>query len=367
VTGCAQPRRERHRRERDGERRERRKRERERQRERERDEALHEELLAPDERVLLQARRDAERKAEQTGELIRFGIVTTLLLIFLTPIGLIVLLVGGTKHFKHFYRLWVEPRMRERYLREEVDKRVHAHLSGERQELESVHAHSMEELSARVAHEIRNPITAAKSLVQQMEEVPGAPENVEYARVALEELSRVERSVSHLLRFARDEELRMGVVRLADVVDSALETFRDRLVRSRIELEREIDGHGEIRGDAEKLRRVVINLVSNAIDAIDNSRPDGGRIAVGVGENLAGTEVWLRVADDGPGLDAEALRKIWSPFYTSKANGTGLGLAIVRKLVEAHGGVIEAAARQGGGAEFVAVFPRFRAEEEAHA
>ena len=118
--------------------------------------------------------------------------------------------------------------MREHYMREEVHKRVHAHLSGERQALESVHAHSMEELSARVAHEIRNPITAAKSLVQQMEEEPGAPENVEYARVALEELARVERSVSHLLRFARDEELRMGVVRLADVVDSALETFRDR-------------------------------------------------------------------------------------------------------------------------------------------
>jgi two-component system sensor histidine kinase FlrB len=73
--------------------------------------------------------------------------------------------------------------------------------------------------------------------------------------------------------------------------------------------------------------------------------------------------VWLRVADDGPGLDAEALRKIWSPFYTSKANGTGLGLAIVKKLVEAHGGAIEAAARPGGGAEFVAVFPRRRVEE----
>ena len=365
MTGCQATRRERHRRERDWERRERRKRERDRQRERDDVQAAREALLPPEERALLQARREAERKAEQTGELIKFGIVTTLLLIFLTPIGLVVLLVGGTKHFKHFYRMWVEPRVRERYMREEVHQRVHAHLSGERQALESVHAHSMEELSARVAHEIRNPITAAKSLVQQMEEDPRAPENVEYARVALEELGRVERSVSHLLRFARDEELRMGKVRLADVADSALETFRDRLARSRIELVREIDGPGEIRGDAEKLRRVVINLVSNAIDAIDGSHPDGGRIAVGVGENLAGTEVWLRVADDGPGLDAETLRRIWSPFYTSKANGTGLGLAIVKKLVEAHGGVIEAAARPGGGAEFVAVFPRLRAGEEA--
>jgi len=321
-------------------------------------------LLTPSERALRQAERAAQEKAERTGDLIRFGIATGLLLIFLPPVGLVVLFLGGAKNFKHFYRLVLEPRMRERYLREEVDKRVHAHLSGERQQLESVHAHSMEELAAGVAHEIRNPITAAKSLVQQMEEEPGAPENVEYARVALEELTRVERSVSHLLRFARDEELRMGVVRLADVVDSALETFRDRVARSGIRLEREIDGEGEIRGDAEKLRRVVINLVSNAIDAIDEARPGGGRVTIGVGENLAGTQVWLRVADDGPGLDAETLRRIWSPFYTSKAHGTGLGLPICRKLVEAHGGTLEASARPGGGADFIAVFPTHRRDED---
>jgi signal transduction histidine kinase len=319
--------------------------------------------LTPEERALRSAERAAEEKADRTGDLIKFAVVTGLLLIFLPPVGFVILIVGGARHFKHAYRLWLEPRMREKYLREEVDKKVHAHLTGRRQELENAHAHSMQELSASIAHEIRNPITAAKSLVQQMEEEPGAPENVEYARVALEELSRVERSVSHLLRFARDEELRMGVVRLADVVDSALETFRDRAARTGIRLERAIDAQGEIRGDAEKLRRVVINLVSNALDAIDGSRPGSGKVAVGVGENLAGSEVWLRVADDGPGLDAEALRRIWSPFYTSKANGTGLGLPICKKLVEAHGGTLEASSRPGAGAEFVAVFPKYRAED----
>jgi signal transduction histidine kinase len=362
VSGCAAS--HGRRRERDGRRRERRERERERRRQDADAQAARDALLSPEERALRSAERNAEEKAERTGELIKFGVICLLLLIFLPPVGLIVLLVGGRKHFHHAYRLWIEPRMRERYLREEVQQHVHAHLSGARQALESVHAHSMEELSARVAHEIRNPITAAKSLVQQMEEDPRAPENVEYARVALEELTRVERSVSHLLRFARDEELRMSSVRLSDVVDSALETFRDRIARSGIRLEREQGGQGEIRGDAEKLRRVVINLVANAIDALDGGRPGGGVVQVGVGENLAGSEVWLRVADDGPGLDPEALKRIWSPFYTSKANGTGLGLPIVKKLVEAHGGAIEASARAGGGAEFVAVFPKRRAGEE---
>jgi signal transduction histidine kinase len=335
-----------------------------RQRERAQREAqeLEDSLLPPEERALRRAERDAEEKAELTEQLVKFGVLTILLLIFLPPVGICVLFWGGARHFRAFHRLVLGPRLRERYMQREVAKRVHAHLSGERQELESVHAHSMQELSARVAHEIRNPITAAKSLVQQMEEEPGAPENVEYARVALEELNRVERSVSHLLRFARDEELRIGTVQLADVVDSALETFRERAARSNVRIEREIDDAGAIRGDAEKLRRVVINLVTNALDAIDGGKRGSGRIAIGVGENLAGTEVWLRVADDGPGLDAETLRRIWSPFYTSKANGTGLGLPICKKLVEAHGGSLEAISTPGAGAEFVAVFPRPRAE-----
>jgi signal transduction histidine kinase len=343
-------------------RRERKWKQREQERARREAQELEDSLLPPEERALRRAERVAEEKAELTGQLIKFGVLTLLLLIFIPPVGIFMLIWGGAKHFKSFNRLVLGPRLRERYTQREVEKRVHAHLSGARQELESVHAHSMHELSARVAHEIRNPITAAKSLVQQMEEEPGAPENVEYARVALEELSRVERSVSHLLRFARDEELRMGTVQLSDVVDSALETFRERAARSNVRIERSLDAPGEIRGDPEKLRRVVINLVTNALDAIDGSKRGGGRIWIGVGENLARTEVWLRVADDGPGLDAEALKRIWSPFYTSKANGTGLGLAICRKLVEAHGGVIDVTGAPEGGADFVAVFPKRRAE-----
>jgi signal transduction histidine kinase len=216
----------------------------------------------------------------------------------------------------------------------------------------------METLSASIAHEIRNPITAAKSLVQQMEEDPTATENVEYARVALEELNRVERSVSHLLRFAREEEMGIGEVRMADVVDSALETFRDRVARGGIELVRRIDGEGRLEGDAEQLRRVVINLVGNAIDALDESGTAAPRIEVATGEDLAGSHVWLRVRDNGPGVDREALSKLFDPFYTSKPNGTGLGLAITKKLVEAHRGSLEVNSQPGAGAEFVVTLPK---------
>jgi signal transduction histidine kinase len=321
-------------------------------------EEIEDALLSPSERRLRDARRIADRKVKLTGELMRFGLIAIPLLIFIPPAGLFVLIFWGSGHLKELYRLFLEPRMRERYMREEVQKQVHAHLSHERQELEGVHARSMHELSASIAHEIRNPITAAKSLVQQMEEEPAALENVEYARVALEELGRVERSVSHLLRFARDEEMRVAPVRLVDVIDSALETFRDRLDRSGIALERQLDCEGELRGDPEQLRRVVINLVGNAIDALDESGTPAGRIEVHMGENLAGNQVWLRIADNGPGIEANVRERMFSPFYTSKPSGTGLGLPICRKLVEAHGGSIEVKSEPGGGAEFVLSFPK---------
>jgi signal transduction histidine kinase len=156
--------------------------------------------------------------------------------------------------------------------------------------------------------------------------------------------------------------MRVGTVRMADVVDSALETFRDRLARTGIEVERRLATEGRIEGDAEQLRRAVINLVGNAVDAASETDTPPGRIGIHLGENLAGTGVWLRVTDNGPGLDGVALAKMWSPFYTNKPGGTGLGLAITRKLVESHGGEIEASPGASGGAEFVLTLPKRRGE-----
>ena len=319
-------------------------------------------LLSPEERVMREARAQAERKVKLTGDAIKFSVVALLLLVFLPPVGVIVLIIWGSGYLKEFYKLIVEPKMRERFLREEVNKQVHRELSRERQELEGEHARSMQELSASIAHEIRNPITAAKSLVQQMEEEPAATENLEYARVALAELGRVERSVSHLLRFARDEEMRIAPIRLVDVVDSAVETFRDRIKRAGIELAIETATEGPVAGDPEKLRRVVINVVGNAIDAFGEGGTPAPRVEIQLGENLAGTEVWLRIADNGSGIDTDARRKMFDPFFTSKANGTGLGLPICKKIVDAHGGTIEVASELGAGAEFVITFPKLGSE-----
>jgi signal transduction histidine kinase len=323
-----------------------------------------ERMLTPEERVYHEATRRAEHKIKFVQHVISYCCVVGFLAflgIFAPFFRFAALATGfgwGIGLTSHFFQAMVAPTLRKRWISSEVDRQVQKTVTRERRSLEEEKLRSLEELSASIAHEIRNPITAAKSLVQQMGEDPSSGENVEYAKVALEELDRVERSISHLLRYAREEEMQVRSLRLAEVVESALDTLRERIEKTKVTLTRDLASDGEMEGDADKLRRVAINLVGNALDALEEANTPSPRIEVSLGENLAGNEVWLRVRDNGPGFDEETQKKIFRPFFTSKANGTGLGLAITRKLVDAHGGTIEVTSAPEHGAEFLVTLPR---------
>jgi len=194
------------------------------------------------------------------------------------------------------------------------------------------------ELAARVAHEIRNPVTAARSLAQLMVRDPSSPHNVEHAELILAELGRVEGQVQALLRFARREEFSFELIDLGEVARSALEPLRPRLEASGVALETDIADGVMTRADREKIRQVLINLLDNAADAVGSSTVK--RLAVAVrGDD--GTAV-IEVRDSGPGVPVEALPRLFEPFFSLKTTGTGLGLAIVKRTVEAHGGRVEA-------------------------
>jgi signal transduction histidine kinase len=314
---------------------------------------------SPEERAYQLARQRANQRLGFLSHLVAYGSVCFFLLFVagFRP-AFIVALAWGIGIACHFFGALVAPDLRRRFIEREVKSEIARNVPRERRTLEGKHVRSLEELSASIAHEIRNPITAAKSLVQQMGEDPSSRENVDYAKVAIEELDRVERSVAHLLRYAREEDVRMTDVRLADLIGSALETFRDRIASSGVKLTTDLGGDFALRGDPEKLRRVLINLIGNALDALEVGTTPHPTIEVMAGENLAGTECWVRVRDNGPGIDPEALGRIFSPFYTSKERGTGLGLAISKKVVDAHGGSIEATSQPGSGAEFTITIPK---------
>jgi len=209
------------------------------------------------------------------------------------------------------------------------------------------------ELAARIAHEIRNPVTAARSLAQQLAREPGQPWAAEH-RLILEELDRVERQMGDLLRFARREELRFEPVDLGELARATLDALRPRLDAAGIAAALEAAPGVVARADRDKLRQVLVNLLENARDALATS-PSPRRVTVAVrnGEGVA----TLSVTDNGPGVPADALPRLFEPFFSTKQTGTGLGLAIARHAVEAHGGAIVAAPAEGAGLTFRVTLP----------
>jgi signal transduction histidine kinase len=306
----------------------------------------------------IEARRVAGRLIGFLGHALVYGLGCLLLLITAGPfVALIVAVSWGIGLASHGFFAVAAPILRSRL--EEGARSVLAPPALPASDPRT--ARSLEELSAAVAHEIRNPITAAKSLVQQIAEDPQSPDNAEYAAVAVGELDRVERSIVHLLRFAREETPELVEMRMIDVVQGAIETLRDRASTLGASLTTSLEDTGRMRGDAEKLRRVVENLIGNALDALEEGKTPSPRVEIASGSNLAGTEVWVAVRDNGPGIPESALPRMFDPFFTSKGSGTGFGLALSKKTIAAHGGTIEAQNRASGGAELLFTLPRDRA------
>jgi signal transduction histidine kinase len=260
----------------------------------------------------------------------------------------------GIGVFSHYMAVYGRRALHDRYWEPAVTREVRRETVQVRTEKQA----SIDELSASIAHEIRNPVAAARSLVQQMGEDPGSIENVEYAHVALEELGRVEKSISHLLKFAKEEDVELDQVRVADIVDAALTEMRGKLDEAKVAVQRNYIGGPTIVADKEKLRAVFANIFDNAIDSFgDSSSKENDRKLELYIENGVPGRVRVRVRDNGKGINPGEIERIFNPFFTTKATGTGLGMAISKKVVEAHDGSIDVSSKLGEGTEFVVALP----------
>jgi signal transduction histidine kinase len=183
--------------------------------------------------------------------------------------------------------------------------------------------------------------------------------------VVEEEIQRLEKSIQDFLDFARPTTLEIHPFDLRSAIEQTVDLLSVRAERQRVEIVDAFPHHPVVvQGDGAQIRQVLLNLLLNSLDAL----PNGGTIVVEVSrastrdQNLKGigdSRDWIsvRVRDNGPGLSAEALGRVFEPFVSSKETGTGLGLSICRRIVEAHGGLIVAANQATGGAVFTIYLP----------
>jgi len=219
------------------------------------------------------------------------------------------------------------------------------------------------ELSAGIAHEFKNALATISGYAQLIQGEDSGSDAREYAERILQQTRNVTHVVTEFLKYARPLEIPDESVALRDMVDRVVAEVGEAQPKVNVRCE---GTFGEVEGDEGLLRQALLNLVRNAAEACALAS-DQGHVLVR-GEAVRGEETGLQrisIVDDGPGIPAAALPKLFRPFFTTKANGTGLGLAVVQKIIVQHGGQVEARNRREGGAEFIVTLPLPRHVSEA--
>ena len=212
------------------------------------------------------------------------------------------------------------------------------------------------ELAAGVAHEINNPMAIIRGNTELLQlSVPEDASNREEVDTIFQQVKRVERIVSNLLKFARREQMEHGAVRLNELLHEIVGQIGHQVSLKGIEVvEQYSERVAMVEGDGDQLRQVFTNLVLNAVQAM----PDGGVLTLRSQPVQSGDHYEVKVADTGVGIALENLRQVFNPFYTTKASGTGLGLSVSYGIVREHGGSIDVESVPGIGSTFSVLLPR---------
>lgn len=208
------------------------------------------------------------------------------------------------------------------------------------------------ELSAGMAHEIRNPLGSIKGTAEILREGVAADDpKLEFAEILIREVDRLNGVLEDFLQFAKPVPIEHSRFSLTKVVGDVLDLTRQQALRNHVEVHHDLDEDRELTGQGEQIKQALLNLVLNALQAM----PDGGILEVST-RNLA-EEVHIRVRDNGPGIAPENRERIFNPFVTTRDSGTGLGLAITQRIVHGHDGRIVLESVTGQGASFTICLP----------
>ncbi|MBD3161066.1 MAG: PAS domain-containing protein [Candidatus Eisenbacteria bacterium] len=214
---------------------------------------------------------------------------------------------------------------------------------------------SIGNLSAVIAHEIRNPLTGVRTTIQFVGSKMEGELRTDLEDV-IKELDRIEQFTTDLLQFARPKTLEKRPGDVNEVMEKVLDTLSAHFEHSEVQLKRDSQTElPRIPMDFDAMHQVLLNIIRNALEAM----PDGGTLKVTTSSRRyrSRTAVEIAVSDTGSGIEEEMLDRIFDPFFTTKPSGTGLGLSISLQLVQEHGGRINVRNRSQGGVTFRLSFP----------
>ncbi|MEM2249616.1 MAG: ATP-binding protein, partial [Candidatus Bathyarchaeia archaeon] len=207
------------------------------------------------------------------------------------------------------------------------------------------------ELAGMVGHDLRNPLTSIAGATYYLKRRL----NQTIDGKVMEMLNLIEKNIGYsnkiindLLDYSREIKLDITEASPKALVEEALASVK---IPSNIHVVKVVRSSPKIRADFEKVKRVLVNLIKNAVDAM----PKGGTLTIGC--RRRGAKVEFVVADTGVGMSEETMKKLWTPLFTTKAKGMGFGLSICKRFVEAHGGTIKVESALGKGSTFTVTLP----------
>lgn len=189
------------------------------------------------------------------------------------------------------------------------------------------------QLSASLAHEIRNPLASIEGAAYVARTQGEDPKNVEFFDIILKETRRLNDLVSHFLEFARPRAPQRTAIDMQDLCQSVLTLVARVAAENKVEVHNQVPtSSSPVDCDSEQIRQVLLNLFLNAIQAM----PKGGRLTIT--GSTSKTDLTLHIYDTGPGILPQHTDEVFDPFFSTKQNGTGLGLPIAYQIVQQHGG-----------------------------
>jgi signal transduction histidine kinase len=209
---------------------------------------------------------------------------------------------------------------------------------------------SMGEMAAKIVHEIRNPLCSIELYASMLEKDLADTEQRELAQGISTGTANLNTILTNMLFFARPRRPSFNIIDLEETVHESLGMLAPLLNSRKVTVLRSTAACG-IRGDAELLKQVFLNIIMNAVQAM----PEGGLIEVSMTTN--DDKVMVDITDHGEGIAQENAEKIFDPFFTTKDAGTGLGLAITSQIMQAHDGYITVRSEAGQGSTFSLLFP----------